>query len=286
MNIQLLNVSESFAQTKDFLTEKTDGVVTSVSEVTEKAKNYLFQLANQSVNSISETTNKTVEVVSQTTSNTINIVNEKSSQAINKISEITAQTKDAIAQTTHNLTDTATTATNQAIEKLTGVAESAIKTEENWSDSMTQAVQNAITPGMAKWINSHPVIIWLLNHPLIAFGMSLLAIFIIWGFLQIVSDVAKTVCLFILTTPFKILKSLWSLSRKSPFVKGELTANQTSRSNHHLSNNLISQDYPNHNMNYQDRLTHILRRLEAIQKEQSQLLQAASEIIQKLSKVK
>ena len=287
MNLKLPLVAQNFDQIKYFLIEKT---------ATEKSQNYLSELSNKLVNSISQTKNKAVEVISQTaentknqlsqtTNNAIESLSEKTSQAVDSISKITTQTKDAIAETTHNLTDTATTATNQAIERFTGVTESAIKIGGNWSDRITQTVQNAISPRIAEWINSHPALVWLLNHPLISFGISLLAIFIIWGFLQIVSDLAKTICLFILRSPFKIVKSIWSFGRKSAFVKEELTVNQTSPSNYYLRNNLTFTKHLNHQMNDQDRLTHIWNRLEEIKQEQSQLLQVAAEIIQKQSKV-
>lgn len=297
MNIEQLLVFKKFNQTKYFLIETTEKAVNSVPEQTEKSQNYLSQLSNKLVNKITETTSKAVEVISQTTENTknqlsrttsnaIEILNEKTSQAVDEISKITAQTKDAIAETTEKLTDTTTNLTNQTVETITGVTENITQTGENLSSSLAVKVQNTITPPISQWINSHPFAIWLLNHPLITLGIGLLVIFMLLGFLQIVSNFAKAVCLFILTSPFKILKSIWSLLNKSESLETRLTVHKNLSSNNYSSSNLTLRDYSSRRIDNENRLINILIRLEEMKAEQNQLLQEATEIIQSQLKVK
>lgn len=274
MKIELSNFAEAFNKTKDVLVEKTNKVGGYISEETDQAKNYLSELANQSVNSISDAKNESVEVISQTTNN-----------AVSNISEITAQTKEKFAETTEKLTDATTTATNQAVKSLTEVAENIMQTRENFSDRITEVVQNYISPAITEWIKSHPLIIWLLNHPLIALVVGLFLIFIVLGFLQVVSDLAKSLFLFILTSPFKILKSIWSLSNKSTSVEPKFTNKKFSNATD-LGKNLTLIGSSTKIENNPQRLIDISIRLEEIKKEQNLLLQEASEILQYQSQSK
>ncbi len=264
MNIKLPNISESFNQTKDFLVEKTDGVKNYISEKTELAKSSLSELANQSVNSISEAKNQSVEVISQTTNS-----------AVNSVSEITAQTKEVLAETTQKFTDTATNTTNQAVESVSKVADNMMQIRESLSYRITEVIQNYISPAIPEWINSYPLTFWLLNHPLITLVGGLFLIFIFLGFLQVASDLAKSLFLFILTTPFKVLKNIWSLSDRSNSLEQKLSAQ-----------NLKSIDSSGKIKSNRQRLIQILTRLEEIKTEQNQLLQEATKIIKSQSKFK
>lgn len=262
--MKIEDLSEKFQKTKDFLVEKTDTVKDYISEETEKAKNYLSELANQSIDNISETTNQTVEVISQTTGN-----------AVSNVSEITAQTKEVFAETTQKLTDSASIATNQAVKSVNGIAENIIQTRENLSYRITDVIQNYISPAIAEWIDSHPLMIWFLNHPLIALVAGLFVISIVLGFLQVISNLGKSLFLFILTSPFNILKSIWRSINKSNSVEPKFS-----------DKNLTLIDYSTKIISNRQRLDRILIRLEEIKSEQNQLLQEASDIMKCQSKFK
>jgi len=261
MKIELPNISESFNQTKDFFVEKSDRVKEYISEGTEAAKSSLSELANQSVNSISEAKNQSLEVISKTTDS-----------AASSISEITAQTKEVFTETTQKLTDTATTKTNEAVKSVAEVADNIMQTRESFSYRITEVIQSSLSPNIAEWVNSHPFMVWLLNHPFITLVAGLFLIFILLGLLQVVSNLGKSLFLFILISPFKVFKSIWSLSSKSTSVEEKFT------------NKKIYIDSSNKIISNRQRLMQILDRLEKIKKEQDLLFEEASKIIKSQSK--
>jgi hypothetical protein len=49
------------------------------------------------------------------------------------------------------------------------------------SEVASNAIQSAINGTVKDWIDSHPVVFWLVSHPLICLAILLLFIFIILG---------------------------------------------------------------------------------------------------------
>ncbi|OZH55540.1 hypothetical protein AFK68_03920, partial [Hydrocoleum sp. CS-953] len=113
----------------------------------------------------------------------------------------------------------------------------------------------------------------------------LFLILILLGFLQVVSNLGKSLFLFILTSPFKVFKSIWSLSNKSTSVEAKFTNKKFSKATD-LGKNLTLMDSSNKILNNRQRLMQILTRLEEIKTEQNQLLEEASKIIKSQSKFK
>ena len=103
--------------------------------------------------------------------------------------------------------------------------------------------------------------------------------------MQVVSNLGKSLFLFILTSPFKVFKSIWSLGNKSTSVEAKFTKKKFSNATD-LGKNVTLIDSGNKIINNRQRLIQILTRLEKIKKEQDLLLQEASKIIKSQSKFK
>ncbi|WP_341739380.1 MAG: hypothetical protein ACM65K_28345 [Microcoleus sp.] len=246
MEITLPDVSQSFQKTKVFLTEKVEKAVNSTSQATAQAKS-----------SFSETADKAKETITQTTNSAVNTLNQTTSQAVDSVT--------------------------QATEKAKASLQDSLDKAENISGAASDAIKNAIYTTVKDWMDSHPVILWLVSHPLMGLAMLLLFIFMILGLFQALGSFFTEAWLFILQTPGKFIQGVFSVGSKSVSNLGGVTVNSLVSRNAGLNNNSALQvrGVESNSLDSQERLANILSRLEAIRQEQSQLLKEVSAILGK-----
>jgi len=152
------------------------------------------------------------------------------------------------------------------------------------SNAASNALQSAINGSVKDWIDSHPVIFWLVSHPLISLAMLLLFVFIILGLLQALGSFFAEGWLFILQSPGKLMQGVFSVGSKSLGNLGGGAVNSLVSRNAVENNNnsaLQLRGVESNSLESQERIANILTRLEAIRQEQSQLLQEVSAILGK-----
>jgi hypothetical protein len=108
------------------------------------------------------------------------------------------------------------------------------------------------------WIQSHPLIQWLISHPLGAIGLGLLSLFLLTGLLSAIGRLGEQLWLRLLRSPIALLSSI--------------TRNLSSR---------IQQIRPTAKP---DRLTEILDRLEILRQEETVLMEEMRQLVKKGSK--
>ena len=312
MEVALPDVSQSFLKTKGFWTEQVGKAVNSVSETTAEAKSSLSESADKAKEALTQTTNSAVNVVNQATNNALGTVAEKTekarisisefaNQAVSRVSETTnkavdavshsaATAKETINQTTNSAVNTLNQSTSQAVESVNQATEKAkISLEDslnkggNMSDAASNALQSAINGTVKDWIDSHPVVFWLVSHPLIGLAMVLLFILTLLGFFQALGSLFAQGWLFILQSPVKFMQGVLSVGSKSVSNVGGVAVNSLVSKNPEDKNNLALQlrGVESNSLESQERIANILTRLEAIRQEQNQLLQEASAILGK-----
>ena len=312
MEVALPDVSQSFQKTKGFWTEQVGKAVNSVSETTAQAKSSLSESASKAKEALTQTTNSAVNAVNQATNNALGTVAEKTekarisisevaNQAVSRVSETTnkavdavshsaATAKETINQTTNSAVNTLNQTTSQAVESVNQATEQAkISLEDsihkagNMSDLASNAIQSAINGTVKNWMDSHPVVFWLVSHPLISLAILLLFIFIILGLLQALASFFAEGWLFILQSPGKFMQGVLSVGSKSLSNVGGVAINSLVSKNPEDKNNSALQlrGVESNRLESQERIANILTRLEAIRQEQNQLLQEASAILGK-----
>ena len=120
-------------------------------------------------------------------------------------------------------------------------------------DSLTQPMQD--------WLLAHPYGKWLLIHPLWAIGLVLIALLLLFGLFGAIAQLTQKLWIILLRSPLLlvgwVVLGLVQLA-KIPFKpKGALPAAETK----------------------QQRLTEILDRLDALKREQDELLQEVKQIL-------
>ncbi|WP_242721810.1 hypothetical protein [Microcoleus vaginatus] len=271
------SLSDSAEKAKEALTQTTNSAVNAVNEATnnalgtvadktEKARIAISEVANQAVSRVSETTNKAVEAVSHSGATAKETINQTTNSAVNTLNQSTSQTVERVNQ----VTETAKASLEDNIQKA-GIM----------SDATSNALQRAIDGTVKNWMDSHPLVFWLVSHPLISLAMLLLFIFIILGFLQALGNFFAKGWLFILQIPLKLMQGVLSLGSKSVSNLGGVVVNSLVSKNPEDKNNSALQlrGVESNSLESQERLANILIRLEAIQQEQNQLLQEASAIL-------
>lgn len=310
MEVAMPDFSQSFQKMKGFWTEQVEKAVTSVSDSTAKAKFSLSESANPAKEALSPTTSSAVNTVNQATNNALGNVADKTekarisisevgNQAVSRLSETTHKAVDAVShsattaketinQTTNSAVNTLNQSTSQAVESVHPATEKAkasleysINKAGNMSDAASNALQSAINGTVKNWMDSHPVVFWLVSHPLISLAILLIFIFIILGLLQALGSFFAKGWLFILQSPVKLMQGVFSVVSKSVSKVGGLAVNSLVSKNPEDKNNSALQlrGLESNSLESQERLANILTRLEAIRQEQNQLLQEASAIL-------
>ncbi|MBD1828358.1 hypothetical protein NDI47_22635 [Microcoleus vaginatus GB1-A2] len=310
MEVALPDFSQSFQKTKEVWREQVGKAVNSVSQTTAQAKSSLSETAEKAKEALTQTTNSAVNAVNQATNNALGTVAEKTEKARNSISEVANQAvsrvsestnkavdavshsaataKETINQTTNSAVNTLNQSTSQAVESVNQATEKAntslqnsIDKAENISGAASDALQSAINASVKDWIDSNPVIFWLVSHPLIGLAMVMLFISMILGFLQALSSVFAQGWLFILQSPVKFMQGVVKVGSKSVSNFGGVAVNSLVSKNPEDKNNSALQlrGVESNSLESQERLANILARLEAIRQEQNQLLQEASAIL-------
>lgn len=273
------SLSETAFQAKEALTQTTNSAVNTVNqatnnalgnvaEKTEKARIYLSEMANQAVSRVSESTNKVVDAISHSAATAKETINQTTNSAVNTLNQSTSQAVESV---------------NQATEKVKASLEYSINKAGNMSGTALDAIKSAINGTVKDWIDSHPVVFWLVSHPLISLAMLLIFIFIILGFFQALGKFFAEGWLFILQSPGKFMQGVFSVASKSVSNVGGVAVNSLVPKNTQEKNNSALQlrGVESKSLESQERLANILTRLEAIRQEQNQLLQEASAILGK-----
>ena len=220
------DVTKNLQDAKRFI----DNAVNGADKNVQQAKAIVIERTSQSVESISQTTGRARETITEAASITLGNVTEKSGQLLNNITNATNTLKDSL-QTT--------------IEKI-----------DSLNETLSDGIQASINSSLSVWIDQHPQLVWLVNHPLQSLGIFLLGLFLFSGLIGAISTITKKFWLFILTYPFRIFSNIWILISKS-----------------------LQKDDDNQKTKSQKRIAEILRRLELIRQEQASLSQELESLL-------
>ncbi|MBW4688415.1 MAG: hypothetical protein KME40_25835 [Komarekiella atlantica HA4396-MV6] len=186
-----------------------------------------------------------------------------------------------------SLKETATTTTDRAIDTVTTTLEQSWQTAEQIKSTTSGAVTTAIASSASDWLTQHPgffklvqILAWAANHPIISLLILLIGLSLLWSIIKAIVHLIETASWSILQVPLKLIQafikfSFFSLNKVGNFAVQRITDNKT-------TDNMPALLPVNSLTIYQDkqqRLAEISSRLEAIQKEQNELLQEAADLI-------
>ncbi|MEH1940705.1 MAG: hypothetical protein V7L01_10860 [Nostoc sp.] len=187
-------------------------------------------------------------------------------------------------QVGESLKATATTTTDKAIDTVTTSLEQSWQTAEQFKSTTSGAVKGAIASSASDWLTEHPIFFrlvqilgWAANHPIISVVILLFALALLWSIIKAIVRLIETASWSILQVPFKLLQALikvsfLSITKVGSFAVQRMTPTET-------IDNLPAFLPENFQPSKQQRLAEISYRLEAIQKEQNELLQEAADLI-------
>lgn len=119
--------------------------------------------------------------------------------------------------------------------------------------SLPDATQQAMLTILQKWMQDHPLVAWVIGHPLLSVGILLAVVVLLRGLLDAIARLTERVWLAILRAPVRVANWLFT-STTQRFIHTTLPPAQPEQPTQ------------------QERLMAIFTRLEAIQQEQDTLL--------------
>lgn len=271
-------------------TDKTHKALDTFNATATNVQDNLTQTANQAVESLNQTKNQVSQSLSEKTVQGLNQITSTTDKAITTLDHLTANAKNTLIENTTQTLDTLTqektktlTTINQATAQAKASLEDTVQKAENLSQAASDSLQNALNSMVKNWLDAHPVIAWLVGHPLISLAICLLSLFILLGLFQALTHLVKSAWLFVLSSPQKLLHvsllgGLKFTQNSTRLLFERLILNkQTSQT---VNSQQIFSDSSTQN-NYRQRISQILHRLEVIREEQNQLSRELAEILQK-----
>ena len=178
-----------------------------------------------------------------------------------KAKDFLQQTKESLSVTTGKVVNTIHKATDTASDTAKDSLEQTLQKADQLSSATSNTVQAAISDSVGEWLQAHPIVLrlvqlllWATSHPIVSLIMLLFTVAITWSLVKALGRLIEMAGWSLLKAPFKLSEVLIGKSAKS-MVKGAVGEKN------HL------------------RLTEISTKLEAIQKEQNELLQEAATLL-------
>lgn len=167
-------ITKNLQNTKDFLDNAKDSVNQNIGQ----AKTEILQRTGEAIKGINQITEDTKETLIEAAGS----ATEKTGQLI------------------HGISDTTNKSLNATLEKI-----------NNLNQALSEGLQASISSSLATWIDKHPQLIWLINHPLQSFGILFLGLLLFSGLLGAISKITEKFWLLILTYPFKLMSNGFGL---------------------------------------------------------------------------
>lgn len=151
---------------------------------------------------------------------------------------------------------------------------------------MSDSIQRAINSSIDQWLQAHPNLFRLVKmlllaseHPIISIVIAIIVLAIALSLIKALGRLMEIVGLSIFKTPFKLLQLLFGFSFISIWKLGRLVSSNLGFSNNPELSKLVNNDVVSIEQDKQKRLIAISIRLEALQKEQNELLQEVTTLL-------
>jgi histone H3/H4 len=244
-------VFKRFQQTKDFASEAKN----NLTESAHHAKESVTETAGKAADTLTRVTDKAVDAVTTAKRESVEAIATTTQQATNSLLETAQQTKSSLEQTLH------------AAGQL--------------SSTTSEAIQLGINSSIDRWLELHPpvlrlvhLLLWAADRPLVSLVILLFAIAIAWSLMRAIGRLIDTVGWSLLQAPFKLGRVLigvgWRLLGSGSSAARRMAVRKTQPPV------LLNAVRPTCQ---RERLLEIVARLEAVQKEQRELLQEVASIL-------
>ncbi|NEQ31796.1 MAG: hypothetical protein F6K04_12455 [Leptolyngbya sp. SIO4C5] len=215
-----------------------------------------WQHLNQSVTTLKSSAAETAERATDAVSNFSNqageVVETVTDQAAAAVNEAASAAGEGWGEATRSLTATAEQ-TKTSLQEMT---------QADPIGGFTGGFQGAIAASTQTWLSQHPVIAWMVTHPLLALGLAVVVLLSLWGFLGAIAQFVRQVWVGILSLPLRLMQWLllgvFRLFRRADALQ-RLKKGQPPE--------------------LQPRLLEILSRLESLQQEQAALMREMQAIL-------
>ncbi|MEH1818852.1 MAG: hypothetical protein V7L31_07085 [Nostoc sp.] len=205
-------------------------------------------------------------------------------QRLQNVKDFVGGSVNSLNNSVQRVGESLSTTTDRTIDTLTTSLEQTWQTAEQFKSTTSGAVKGAIASSTNDWLTQHPIFFklvqilgWATNHPIISIVVLLFAIAFIWSIIKAIVRLIETASWSILQVPLKLLQALIKVSFLSLAKFGSFTFQQITGTKQ--ADNIPALPPESFQPNKQQRLVEISQRLEAIQKEQNELLQEAADLI-------
>ncbi|MBE8969590.1 hypothetical protein IQ277_26225 [Nostocales cyanobacterium LEGE 12452] len=205
-------------------------------------------------------------------------------QRLQNVKNFVGGSVNSLSDSAQQVGESLNTTTDRAINTVTTTLEQSLQTAEQFKSTTSGAVKDAMVSSASDWLTQHPIFFrlvqilsWGANHPIISIVILLFALALSWSIIKAIVRLIETASWSILQVPLKLLQALIKVSFQSLTKVGSFAAQQITGAK--TTDNLPTLLTENFQPNKQQRLAEISNRLEAIQKEQNELLQEAADLI-------
>ncbi|MGJ3246664.1 MAG: hypothetical protein ACFE0I_11375 [Elainellaceae cyanobacterium] len=249
-------VTEKTAQAQANLTDSISQIQETVGDVASQTRSDLIETKDQVVQTLSDTSNQVVQTLSDTSNQVVQTLSDTSNQVVQTLSDTSNQAGDRLER----LGEQAQSAVSQTVAQV-----------EQFNRQMAESVQTSLDIPQ-QWLQTHPVLAWMIHHPILAGVLLFITVFLMWGLLRAIGRRAGTLWFAAVDAPYTLGGRL--IRRSSPLdaMRSQQSALFSSKKAYEAAAQRLS---PHSHQELMQRLN----RLEAIAQEQSKLLQQIATIL-------
>ncbi|MBD2358046.1 hypothetical protein H6G41_26120 [Tolypothrix sp. FACHB-123] len=215
-------------------------------------------------------------------------------QAQSLVNDSVKSLGNSVQQAGQSVQETANQATTRVVDTMTatweqakGSVEQSWQTAEQIKSTTSVAFQNAIASSMNDWLVQHPsffrlvqILSWAANHPIISSVLLVFILALLWSLVKAAMRLIEVTSWTILRVPIQLLQALvkvcfLSVSKFARYSFQTITGASKQKTDSALTQANSAIEY----QNKQQRLADICDRLQAIHKEQQELLQEAARLM-------
>lgn len=245
-------------------------VTDSLSDLLGKAVNSVTETTGSAKESLERNAEAVKEAVSQSTAQAITSLNQVSHQASGTVLDATEKAKLILTESTDQTVHRLTEASHQAVSQVTRATEEAklslesvVQQAEKVSNGFSNSIEASLASLIQKWMEAHPLIYYLMSHPLQALGLFIITIFLFAGLINGLWILNQKLCSFMLRSPLTFIAFISSKSSKK--IGSWFKSN-------HSANGVEKEAALMTNWESQKRIVEISRRLDELKSEENSLL--------------
>lgn len=175
------------------LNQKFHRAFETFQQTRKQSQGAIAKTLSDSRQSLLDALHHTVDTATQTT--------DHARAAVGSATQRTWQNVQNVSRASNRAIDTLSDNVHETVNRTTQSLQDSVQRVEQLNTAASETVHSALTTSIRHWLEAHPLIAWILAHPIGTLLLALLSILLGWGLIRAIAHLSERLWLAILQTP-------------------------------------------------------------------------------------